>query len=138
MNADLHMGEELKTTGKGNLFVVFGEPDIEIEPADEEQIQVRLHGVDVFHPQTGEVRSDSADGIACWMLDTEYDGESFFVRHAYFPVPPAIPTRRSRPPSRPRSTRKPGRASAAPSPAPSPNPPLAASPSRSSTTSATR
>ena len=85
MNADLHMGEELKTTGKGNLFVVFGEPDIEIEPAEEDRIQVRLHGVDVFHPQTGEVRSDSADGIACWMLDTEYDGESFFVRHAYFP-----------------------------------------------------
>ena len=85
MNADLHMAEELKTTGKGNLFVVFGEPDIEIEPADEGQIQVRLHGVDVFHPQTGEVRSDSAAGIACWMLDTEYDGESFFVRHAYFP-----------------------------------------------------
>ena len=85
MNADLHMGEELKTTGKGNLFVVFGEPDIAIEPADEDQIQVSLHGVDVFHPQTGEVRSDSADGIACWMLDTEYDGESFFVRHAYFP-----------------------------------------------------
>ena len=85
MNADLHMAEELKTTGKGNLFVVFGEPDIEIESAGEDQIQVRLHGVDVFHPQTGEVRSESADGIACWMLDTKYDGESFFVRHAYFP-----------------------------------------------------
>ena len=85
MNADLHMGEELKTTRKGNLFVVFGEPDIEIEPAEDGQIQVRLNGVDVFHPQTGQVRSDSADGIACWMLDTEYDGESFFVRHAYFP-----------------------------------------------------
>ena len=85
MNADLHMGEDLKNTGKGNLFVIFGEPDIEIEPAGDSRIQVRLRGVDVFHPQTGEVRSDSADGIACWMLDTEYDGESFFVRHAYFP-----------------------------------------------------
>ena len=85
MNADLHMGEELKNTGKGNLFVIFGEPDIEIEPAGDDQLQVRLRGVDVFHPQTGEVRSDSADGIACWFLDTEYDGESFFVRHAYFP-----------------------------------------------------
>ena len=85
MNADLHMGEDLKTTGKGNLFVIFGEPDIEIEPAGDDQIRVRLRGVDVFHPQTGEVRSDSADGIACWFLDTEYNGESFFVRHAYFP-----------------------------------------------------
>ena len=85
INADLHMGDDLKNTGKGNLFVIFGEPDIEIEPAEDSQVQVRLRGVDVFHPQTGEVRSDSADGIACWMLDTEYDGESFFVRHAYFP-----------------------------------------------------
>ncbi len=85
MNADLHMGEDLKTTSKGNLFVIFGEPDIEIEPAGDDQVRVRLRGVDVFHPQTGEVRSDSADGIACWFLDTEYNGESFFVRHAYFP-----------------------------------------------------
>ena len=85
MNADLHMGEELKTTGKGNLFIVFGEPDIEIEPAGDDCIQVRLHGVDVFHPQTGEVRSDSAANVPCWFIDTEYDGESFFVRHAYFP-----------------------------------------------------
>jgi len=85
MNADLHMGEELKNTGKGNLFVVFGEPDIEIEPAGGDRIRVQLHGVDVFHPQTGEVRSDSADNVPCWFIDTEYDGESFFVRHAYFP-----------------------------------------------------
>ena len=85
MNADLHMGEELKNTGKGNLFVVFGEPDIEIESTADDRIQVRLHGVDVFHPQTGEVRSDSADNVPCWFIDTEYDGESFFVRHAYFP-----------------------------------------------------
>ncbi len=85
MNADLHMGDELKTTRKGNLFVVFGEPDIEIEAAGDDRIQVRLHGVDVFHPQTGEVRSDSADEVPCWFIDTEYDGESFFVRHAYFP-----------------------------------------------------
>ena len=93
MNADLHMGEELKNTGKGNLFVVFGEPDIEIESAGDDRIQVRLHGVDVFHPQTGEVRSDSADDVPCWFIDTEYDGESFFVRHAYFPGAASDPYR---------------------------------------------
>jgi len=43
-----------------------------------------VNGVDVFHPQTGEVRSDGADGIACWFIDTDYNEESFFVRHAYF------------------------------------------------------
>lgn len=83
MNADLHMAEDLKSTGKGNLFVIFGEPDIEIVP-DGEQIRVHIHGVDVFDPSSGEVRSDDADGIATWFVDTDYNGESFFVRHAYF------------------------------------------------------
>ena len=84
MNADLHMAGDLKNTGKGNLFVIFGEPDIDILGADKGQIQVRINGVDVFHPNTGEIRSDNADGIACWFVDTDYNEESFFVRHAYF------------------------------------------------------
>ncbi|QDT90166.1 site-specific DNA-methyltransferase [Gimesia algae] len=84
MNADLHMADDLKNTGKGNLFVIFGEPDIDILDTDEGQIQVKINGVDVFHPNTGEVRSDGAEGIACWFLDTDYNEESFFVRHAYF------------------------------------------------------
>ena len=84
MNADLHMAGDLKNTGKGNLFVVFGEPDIDIEDAGEGRIRVRVNGVDVFHPNTGEVRSDGPEGIACWFVDTDYDEESFFVRHAYF------------------------------------------------------
>ncbi|MFN8625187.1 MAG: site-specific DNA-methyltransferase [Candidatus Binatia bacterium] len=84
MNADLHMSDELKNTGKGNLFVIFGEPDIDILAADDGKILVKVNGVDIFHPNTGEVRSDGADGIACWFIDTDYNEESFFVRHAYF------------------------------------------------------
>ena len=84
MNADLHMASDLKNTGKGNLFVIFGEPDIDILDDGDDQVQVRINGVDVFHPNTGEVRSDGADGIACWFVDTDYNEESFFVRHAYF------------------------------------------------------
>ena len=84
MNADLHMAGDLKNTGKGNLFVIFGEPDIDILEDGGDAIQVRINGVDVFHPNTGEVRSDGADGIACWFVDTDYNEESFFVRHAYF------------------------------------------------------
>jgi adenine-specific DNA-methyltransferase len=84
MNADLHMADDLKNTGKGNLFVIFGEPDIDILPADDGKIRVKVNGVDVFHPNTGEVRSDGPDGIACWFIDTDYNEESFFVRHAYF------------------------------------------------------
>ena len=94
MNADLHMAGELK--GSGNLFVVFGEPDVELlsesAPAggdsdannDEPMLRVKINGVDVFDPSTGQVRSDSANNIACWFVDTDYNDESFFVRQAYF------------------------------------------------------
>jgi adenine-specific DNA-methyltransferase len=84
MNADLHMAADLKNTGKGNLFVIFGEPDIEILNVADGKLQVKVRGVDVFHPSTGEVRSNGPDEIACWFLDTDYNEESFFVRHAYF------------------------------------------------------
>lgn len=88
MNADLHMSDDLKNTGKGNLFVIFGEPDIDIldggPEAKPDQLRIKINGVDVFHPNTGEVRSDGAEGIACWFIDTDYNEESFFVRQAYF------------------------------------------------------
>ncbi|MCF1742054.1 site-specific DNA-methyltransferase [Paradevosia shaoguanensis] len=84
MNPDLHMADELKNTGKGNLFVVFGEPDIDIVTTEDGQLQVRVHGIDVFDPATGTIRSDGKEGIACWFIDTDYNEESFFVRHAYF------------------------------------------------------
>jgi adenine-specific DNA-methyltransferase len=84
MNPDLHMAGELKNTGAGNLFVVFGEPDIEIENIGKDEVRVTVKGVDVFKPQTGEVVSAGPEGIACWFIDTDYNEESFFVRHAYF------------------------------------------------------
>ena len=72
MNADLVMGEELKKTGAGNLFTVFGEPDIEIKDEGDE-LRVILHGVDVYDPNTGEIRSNDTDQIALWMIDTAYN-----------------------------------------------------------------
>lgn len=84
MNVDLLMGEALKKTGAGNLFTVFGEPDIELHRHGGGDASVTLHGVDIYDPTTGEIRSDSTDKIALWMIDTNYDGESFFVRHCYF------------------------------------------------------
>ena len=83
MNADLVMGEELKKTGAGNLFTVFGEPDIEIKRQGAD-LCVVLQGVDVYDPNTGELRSNETDQIALWMIDTSYNGESFFVRDCYF------------------------------------------------------
>jgi adenine-specific DNA-methyltransferase len=84
MNPELHMGDDLKATGAGNLFIVFGEPDIEIEPAADGMISVRIKGIDVFKPQSGEIESGGPESIALWMIDTDYNEESFFVRHAYF------------------------------------------------------
>jgi adenine-specific DNA-methyltransferase len=84
MNPELHMADALKNTGSGNLFVVFGEPDIEITDAGGGQIQLKVKGVDVFGPQEGKVDSDNTDTIALWMIDIDYNEESSFVRHAHF------------------------------------------------------
>jgi adenine-specific DNA-methyltransferase len=85
MNTDLLMGDELKKTGAGNLFVVSGEPDIKISSTKDGQVTVEIKGVDVYDPNTDEIRSRSTEEIALWMIDTNYNGESFFVRHCYFP-----------------------------------------------------
>jgi adenine-specific DNA-methyltransferase len=86
MNPDLHMADDLKNTGRGNMFVVFGEPDLVVEaaPGNADDIQIRIIGVDVFDPQTGDIRSGDTKSIAAWFIDTDYNEESFFVRHAYF------------------------------------------------------
>lgn len=85
MNPDLAMGDELlKKTGAGNLFMFFGEPDIEIKKQKDGKRIAQINGLDVYDPTTGQIRSSSTDDIACWFIDTAYNGESFFVRHAYF------------------------------------------------------
>jgi len=89
MNTDLHMAKDLANTKGSNLFVVIGELDIDVIAAagdDPEigQIRVSVSGVDIYHPRSGQVRSDNADGIACWFIDTDYNEKSFFVHNAYF------------------------------------------------------
>jgi adenine-specific DNA-methyltransferase len=85
MNPDLLMGDALKKTGAGNLFTVFGQPDINVRTLGDGQLEVAVRGVDIFDPNTGSIRSSGVDDIACWFIDTDYNGEAFFVRHAYFP-----------------------------------------------------
>jgi len=84
MNPDLLIGDTLKNTGAGNLFMIFGEPDIAITRDADGKVVVEVKGVDVYDPTTGQIRSSSTDDIACWFIDTDYNGECFFVRHAYF------------------------------------------------------
>ncbi|MGH3887452.1 MAG: site-specific DNA-methyltransferase [Pseudonocardiaceae bacterium] len=84
MNAELAMGDAvLKKTGTANLFTIFGEPDVRIRRT-EEGVVVELMGVDVYDPTTGIIRSNDTSEIALWMIDSDYDEESFFVRHCYF------------------------------------------------------
>lgn len=85
MNPDLSMGDTLlKKTGAGNLFMVFGEPDLKINQQTDGRYTVTIEGLDIYDPTTGEIRSSSTDDIACWFIDTNYNDQSFFVRHAYF------------------------------------------------------
>jgi len=111
MNPDLAMDTAdqklLKSTGAGNLFMVFGEPDLELRTLPGGKLLVELRGLDVYDPTSGEIRSSSTDDIACWFIDSDYHEESF------------CPARSSSVPSRRRSTRTPGRASTPPSAAPS-------------------
>jgi len=87
INPDLSMGDLLKKTGVGNLFLAFGEPQIKVKET-KDGITVEIVGVDVYDPVKGEIRSSGAGDpeheIAAWFIDINYNGESFFVTHAYF------------------------------------------------------
>jgi adenine-specific DNA-methyltransferase len=108
---DLYIDGELKVTGTDKLFVIFGKPDIKIEGAGDGMIRVKVKvfGVDVVKPQTGEVVSEATDCIVPWMLDTDHNEDSFFVGNAYF-LGVNDPCKARRPRSRPILTKKPGRA----------------------------
>jgi adenine-specific DNA-methyltransferase len=82
INPDLHM-PDLANTGAGNLFTVFGEPDIAVHDEGDGCISIEVAGVDMY--KGGQIESSDADDIAVWFIDTDYNYESFFVRHAYFP-----------------------------------------------------
>jgi len=85
MNADLPLGDEfLKKSGAANLFMVFGEPDIDIRTGEGGRLEVEIKGLDIYDPTTGVIRNSTPDEIAAWFIDTNYNEEAFFVRHAYF------------------------------------------------------
>lgn len=87
INPDLSMGDLLKKTGSGNLFLAFGEPDFKVKEV-KDGVVVEIMGVDVYDPVKSEIRSsgsgDPEHEIAAWFIDTNYNGEAFFITHAYF------------------------------------------------------
>ena len=86
MNQDLRMGDRLKSADQGNLFVVFGEPNVDFRKREDGDYEVEIRGVDIFNPNSGEQKSSGKveDEIACWFTDDDYNENSFFVRQAYF------------------------------------------------------
>jgi len=84
MNRDLMIRELSEETGH-EAFVIIGEPDIEIIDYPENQIAVEVRGYDTFDPATGNASEGGPDDVACWMIDTDHDGESFFARRIHFP-----------------------------------------------------
>jgi adenine-specific DNA-methyltransferase len=85
INADLLMGNLLKTSKSSQVFSVFGKPDVTLSPPSAEGYTVTVKGVDIYDPNTGDFDASSAEQIAAWFLDTDYDGATFLVRQAYFP-----------------------------------------------------
>ncbi|MFA5799516.1 MAG: site-specific DNA-methyltransferase [Candidatus Peribacteraceae bacterium] len=87
INPDLSMGDLLKKTGSGNLFLAFGEPEVKVKET-KAGLVVEILGVDVYDPVKSEIRSsgsgDPEHDIAAWFIDTNYSGDAFFVHHAYF------------------------------------------------------
>ena len=85
-NRDLTIGE-LKSGKEDNAFVLVGEPDVEIIDQTSGKLQVKIKGYNVYDPGSGNVRPGGKPAdIDCWMLDTDYDGKSFFARRIHFPA----------------------------------------------------
>ena len=84
MNRDLQIGE-LDPDRQSEAFVMLAEPDLGITTNSEGQLQVELRGFDTFNPRTGGLDSGTAQDVACWMIDTDHDGHSFFARAIHFP-----------------------------------------------------
>ena len=84
MNRDLMIRELSEETGH-EAFVIIGEPDITIIDYPDNQIAVEVRGYDTFDPATGNASEGGPDDVACWMIDTDHDGESFFARRIHFP-----------------------------------------------------
>ena len=84
MHRDLQI-RDLKDDERHPAFVIVGQPEIQIHEEPNNEISVELLGYDTYDPATGSVKAGNPDDVACWMLDTAYDGTSFFARRIHFP-----------------------------------------------------
>ena len=88
---DVVMSDLLKTSRASEIFSITGLPDIDVKRTGKKNddgtalYQVELRGLDMFHPSTKEQESIEGQALPAWMLDTDYDGMSFFATQVFFP-----------------------------------------------------
>ena len=82
---DVNMGDLLKDTPNSQIFTVFGTPRTELRPAKDGMFEVEMQGVDVYNPVDNTILPTSADKVAGWFLDSDYDGRTFCITQAFFP-----------------------------------------------------
>jgi adenine-specific DNA-methyltransferase len=85
VNPDVLVGDLLKTSRASQLFTVFGSPDVKLDKQKDGSFLVRLLGVDIYDPNTGELHQSRGEDVAAWFLDQDYDGYTFCISQAFFP-----------------------------------------------------
>ena len=88
MHHDLLTGDLKKKSAGNDVFWLIGQPDVSIEPAghnEQGDWVVEVRGFDYYNPATNDVESGGQHNIACWMLDTDYNGRSLYPRQVFFP-----------------------------------------------------
>lgn len=75
----------LKETPNSQIFTVFGSPHSELRPAEDGQFVVEMQGVDIYNPVDNTILPTSADKVAAWFLDGDYDERTFCITQAFFP-----------------------------------------------------
>ena len=88
---DVAMSDLLKTTRASEIFSITGLPDVTVRrskkkgPEGQVLHEVELKGLDLFDPQSMDTESVGGENVPCWMLDTDYDGLSFYATQVFFP-----------------------------------------------------
>ena len=84
MHRDLQI-RDLRDDDDHHAFVIVGQPDIQIHDEGNDMVSVELRGYDTYNPATGNATAGKAQDVACWIIDTDHDGVSFFARRIHFP-----------------------------------------------------
>jgi len=85
MSVDLLTEDLRKKRSSNQSFWLIGEPDIEINK-EGKQYNVEIKGFDYYNPSKGQVESKGIEGIALWMIDTNYDERSVCPDQFFFPI----------------------------------------------------